>query len=205
MSGTFDNLGYTVTFRPKSLSATTVQAHVGEYNLVNFHYHWGNIAGCGSEHFVDGKQYDFEIHFVLKKSNNFVPDAGDAMAVVGVFGQVDHSAKIDGIWKKIDPLRVVLSGAVEEVAGIVYAELLPKTCDFFHYEGSLTTPDFDEVVQWFVLREPIKVPALYLEQLRCIQNAKGNKIIANYRELQDLNGRIVKRFDVPTEKEDKNN
>ena len=40
---------------------------------------------------------------------------------------------------------------------------------------SLTTPGYDEVVQWFVLREPIPVPALYFDQLRDIQDAQSNK------------------------------
>ena len=39
----------------------------------------------------------------------------------------------------------------------------------------MTTPGYDEVVQWFVLREPIPVPALYFDQLRDIQDAQSNK------------------------------
>ena len=60
---------------------------------------------------------------------------------------------------------------------------------------------YDEVVQWFVLSEPIQVPALYFEQLREIQDAQGKKITNNYRELQDLNGRVVKRLELSNEKE----
>ena len=41
MSGTMDNLGYTVTFRPNSSSVTTLRTHTGEYEFDNFHYHWG--------------------------------------------------------------------------------------------------------------------------------------------------------------------
>lgn len=198
MSGAYDNLGHTVTFRPKLSSATILQTHVGEYSLENFHYHWGEGAGSGSEHFVDGRQYELEIHFVCKKVNNTNPDAGDAMAVVGVFGEV-ADAEVKGVWKHVSPTQVVPSGSVQEVDGIVYSNLLPKSRNYFYYEGSLTTPDYDEVVQWFVLREPIQVPAVYLEQLRSIQNAKGNRIIRNYRELQDLNGRVVKRLKLPSE------
>ena len=51
MSGMLDNLGYTVTFRPKTSSETTLYTHTGEYVFDNFHYHWGEKAGCGSEHF----------------------------------------------------------------------------------------------------------------------------------------------------------
>ena len=202
MSGTLDNLGYTVTFRPKASSVTTLQTHTGEYVFDNFHYHWGEKAGCGSEHLVDGKQYDLEIHFVFKKVNNTNPNAGDAISVLGVFGESDNSAEISGIWKQVTPTKVLPYNSVEKINGIIYSDLLPNSRDYFHYEGSLTTPGYDEVVQWFVLREPIRVPALYFDQLRDIQDAQDHKISKNYRELQDLSGRVVKRLE-STNKEDK--
>ena len=160
----------------------------------NFHYHWGEKAGCGSEHLVDGKQYDLEIHFVFKKMNNTNPTAGDAISVLGIFGQVKNGATIDGIWKLITPNKVLSCGSAEETSNVAISDLLPTSHDCFHYEGSLTTPGYDEVVQWFVLSESIQVPALYFDQLRSIQDAQGNNITHNFRELQDLNGRIVKRF-----------
>lgn len=195
MSGAIDNLGYTVTYRPHSSCVTTLQTHTGEYAFDNFHYHWGERSGCGSEHFVDGKQYDLEIHFVCKKVNNDDPSAGDAAAVVGVFGEVSDSAKVEGIWKLIDPQRVQSHSSVAEVSKVIYSELLPGSRDYYYYEGSLTTPGYDEIVQWFVLREPIQVPAAYLEQLRSIKNEKGTKILNNYRELQNLNGRVVRKHE----------
>ena len=42
--GTYDNLGYTVTFRPNASSVTTLHTHTGEYVFDNFHYHWGGQA-----------------------------------------------------------------------------------------------------------------------------------------------------------------
>ena len=203
MSGTIDNLGYTVTYRPHSSCVTTLQTHMGEYAFDNFHFHWGEKAGRGSEHFVDGKQYDLEIHFVCKKVNNVNPHAGDAAAVVGVFGQVSDGAKVEGIWKQVAPTHVESCGSTKEVRDVVYSELFPKSRDYFYYEGSLTTPGYDEIVQWFVLREPIQVPALYFEQLRSIQNEKGVKILNNYRELQNLNGRVVRTHESSREEETK--
>ena len=202
MSGTLDNLGYTVTFRPKTSSMTTLQTHTGEYVFDNFHYHWGEKAGCGSEHLVDGKQYDLEIHFVFKKVNNTNPNAGDAISVLGIFGQIDHSAEMRGIWKQVTPTKVLPYNSVEEINDVIYSDLLPTSRDYFHYEGSLTTPGYDEVVQWFVLSELIQVPALYFDQLREIQDAQGKKITHNYRELQDLNGRVVKRLELSNKKEE---
>ena len=150
---------------------------------------------------VDGKQYDLEIHFVFKKVNNTNPNAGDAISVLGIFGEIDNSAEISGIWKQVTPMKVLPFNSVEEIGDIIYSDFLPDSCDYFHYEGSLTTPGYDEVVQWFVLKEPIRVPALYFDQLREIQDAQGDNIAKNYRELQDLNGRVVKRLEL-SNKED---
>ena len=132
---------------------------------------------------MDGKQYDLEIHFVFKKVNNTNPNAGDAISVLGIFGQVDNSAEVKGIWQQVTPTKVQSCASVIEI-NILYSDLLPTSRDYFHYEGSLTTPGYDEVVQWFVLSEPIQVPALYFDQLRTIQDAQGKKITQNYREPQ---------------------
>jgi carbonic anhydrase len=35
--------------------------------------------------------------------------------------------------------------------------LLPAKHDYFHYEGSLTTPPCDESVEWSLLRTPLEV------------------------------------------------
>ena len=99
-------------------------------------------------------------------------------------------------------MKVLPFNSVEEIGDIIYSDFLPNSCGYFHYEGSLTTPGYDEVVQWFVLKEPIRVPALYFDQLREIQDAQGDNIAKNYRELQDLNGRVVKRLEL-SNKEDK--
>ena len=194
MSGAYENSGHTITFRPKTSSTTTLQTHTGEYVFDNFHYHWGGKVGYGSEHLVDGRQYDLEIHFVFKKVDNTNPNAEDAISVLGIFGQVDHSAEIKGIWEHVTPTKVQRYASVEEI-NILYSDFLPDSRDYFHYKGSLTTPGYDEVVQWFVLQEPIQVPALYLDQLRDIQDVQGKKITHNYREPQNLNGRVVKRLE----------
>ena len=193
VSGTYEISGHTctVTFRPNASSVTTLQTHTGEYVLDNFHYHWGGRSGCGSEHWVDGKQYDMEIHLVFKKVNNTNLSAGDAISVIGIFGEISNSAEIRGIWELVAPIQVQQCDSVEKVNGVVYSDFLPASRDYFHYEGSLTTPGYDEVVQWFVLRESIRVPALYFDQLRDIQDAQGKKVTHNCRELQNLNGRCV--------------
>ena len=72
------------------------------------------------------------------------------------------------------------------------ADLLPKNLDYYFYEGSLTTPDCDEIVQWFVLKQTISVPAAYLVQLRNIEmDEAGNSLTFNFCAPQDLNCQTV--------------
>jgi len=69
---------------------------------------------------------------------------------------------------------------------------LPSNRDFYYYEGSLTTPPCSEVVQWFVLKQPIQIPASYISTLRKVEEDEhGTLLTHNVRDEQPLNGRIV--------------
>jgi len=57
--------------------------------------------------------------------------------------------------------------------------------------GSLTTPPCTEVVQWFLMKEKISVPAGFLEQLRRVQQQDGKDLSYNFRETNSLNNRLV--------------
>lgn len=35
----------------------------GQYDLVQFHFHWGNTNSAGSEHLVDGRSYPLAVGF----------------------------------------------------------------------------------------------------------------------------------------------
>ena len=196
-SGTVENTGYYLKFTTESAAKKpTLQTYNGEYVLDHFHYHWGRQDGEGAEHFVDGKQYDIEFHFVHKKVGLTDPTAQDAFSVLGVLGRADPQKKLVGVWEQLSPLNVLPFGSKQNIDNVIHSSLLPRVKDYFHYEGSLTTPTYAEVVHWFVLREPIPVPSAYLEALRQMQaNEEGEMIGNNYRELQDVCCRTVQRFD----------
>eukprot|EP00826_Nyctotherus_ovalis_P045248 TRINITY_DN4986_c0_g1_i4.p1 TRINITY_DN4986_c0_g1~~TRINITY_DN4986_c0_g1_i4.p1 ORF type:complete len:126 (-),score=5.57 TRINITY_DN4986_c0_g1_i4:136-513(-) len=55
---------------------------------------------------------------------------------------------------------------------------------FYTYDGSLTTPDCDEVVNWIILAEIQQCSKKDLSNMK-------EKLVGNYRLVQDINNRII--------------
>uniref|UniRef100_A0A8C4VIC3 Carbonic anhydrase n=1 Tax=Gopherus evgoodei TaxID=1825980 RepID=A0A8C4VIC3_9SAUR len=150
----------------------------GTYRLIQFHIHWGSCEGQGSEHTVDGVQYDAELHLVHwnTKYGRFgeAVKHPDGLTVVGVFLQGKQAS-----FTNFDPKN-----------------LLPTSLDYWTYQGSLTTPPLLECVIWHVLREPIHVSSEQLCKLRGLcfsaENETPYHMMDNWRPCQPLKGREVR-------------
>ena len=78
------NDGATALFTPSSAAAAaTFVNHLGIYQLLQFHMHWGGRTGRGSEHIIGGEQAELEIHFVTRQ-------ADDNLSVLGILADVDN-------------------------------------------------------------------------------------------------------------------
>ena len=62
---------------------------------------------------------------------------------------------------------------------------------YYSYEGSLTTPGCDEVVQWVLYSNPLSISSRQLAVFRTILDHNGNPLLQNFRPVQPLNGRTV--------------
>ena len=140
--------------------------HMGDrrYTLKQFHFHHP------SEHFIDGKRFAMELHFVHAGT--------DGLAVIGV---LMVAGKPNAMFKKI------VSNMPQEESSPVPADpaihpggLLPPQRAYYHYEGSLTTPPCSETVDWIVLTHPIEVD-------------EGD--IARFATLYPMNARPVQKRD----------
>ena len=64
----------------------------GEYELLQFHVHWGSEETRGSEHTIDGKNYAAELHLVHWNKKYETPkdaaDKPDGLAVLGMLIEV---------------------------------------------------------------------------------------------------------------------
>nr|ABR53885.1 astrosclerin-1 [Astrosclera willeyana] len=193
VDGDFENLGTDVEFVPKNKHATLTN-HLGTYVLQQFQFHWGRDSSEGSEHRIDGQQYAAEIHFVhLKQGASQNGTAGDTYSVVAVLCEA-ADIPIRGVWRNLSPVPTVHKDS-HCILDLVYADLLPRNRDYYHYEGSLTTPLCDETVQWFVLKNTIKIPEAFLTRLRRVERHRSGTLLTfNFRKLQRLHGRDVFEF-----------
>ena len=193
--GDFVHTGHSTQFNPDlaGVVGPSTTNHLGTYDLLQCHFHWGRKEGEGSEHLIDGKAAELEVHCVHQKQGAADSTAGDFLAVVSILADVDEDAPIDeSPWKDLDVTKIQEFKSTTPVSGFRFDSFLPKNLDYYYYEGSLTTPPCSETVQWFVLKERITVPGAYLEQLREVEEDKeGDLLEFNFRMPQALAGRVV--------------
>jgi len=132
---------------------------------------------------------------------------GNSLAVVGIFIQetmpwdqyhgVKDSETVDNLKMAANELSKPRRGpdvsyTDMEVLLDQFTSPITDLNGLYHYEGSLTTPSCDEVVQWIILDKPLHVKQNgLLQALRRNPDQYGNAIQDNYRPTQALNGRLV--------------
>jgi carbonic anhydrase len=146
--------GHGWRLRPKGEHSVLLSGH--EFRLDNIHFHQPG------EHWIDGRARGAEMHAVHLRA-----DDGLQACVVAVFVGLGEPGASDA----------------KPPSGIDLPALLPDG-GFHRYEGSLTTGEFDEVVSWVVMKEPVQVddPAL-----RAFVRAHADRS----RPVQPLNRRFV--------------
>ena len=88
LKGTWTRTSHSLRFDPsKSGPSPSIVTPGGVYVLKQFHFHWADQPGFGSEHQVDGSPFDAELHFVHEKEGGptaDLPNAPDQLTVLGV-------------------------------------------------------------------------------------------------------------------------
>ena len=160
------NNGHTVQFNIEGNHSTTIGKK--KYKLLQFHYH------AKSEHTIDGKHFPLEVHFVHKYSDT-------DYAVIGVMFK---PGKPDPLLSRFLMKFPEMKGSFKSEATFELAKLLPSTKDYYHYKGSLTTPPCSEVVNWYLMKEPVEASPVQLATFGALLND-------NNRPVMELNGREV--------------
>jgi len=155
------------------------------YNLINIDFH------IGAEHTFGNRRYEMEINFVHQKNTKWLsdngitdPDPDHVQLVVALLVTVNSEVGDNphlNAWNIRD---------FSPVSNLDINPLVSAYQDYFHYEGSLTLPACNEIVNWIVLRNPLIISTNQFNHL--------NKWIKElyplgriYRKIQDLNGRNI--------------
>ena len=110
--------------------------------------------------------------------------------VLGVLCDADHSYNIRGTpWEKLEVPQE--AEQTIDADSIDIAKFLPSQLDYYHYEGSLTTPPCSEIVMWYLVKQPLKIPEEFLEKLRGIKDESGKSLVHNHRQCMPLHDRSV--------------
>lgn len=141
------------------------------YVLRQFHFH------APSEHTVNGRHAELELHFVFD-------DGRGHLAVLGVLFE-QGAAEHPEIAAMLSQDAIAHAGDETDMREPVdVTEFLPRNRDYYSYDGSLTTPPATEGVRWFVFKEPLH---LTRSQIAAVDRV----YFSNNRPTQPLNARFV--------------
>ncbi|VEN62390.1 unnamed protein product, partial [Callosobruchus maculatus] len=153
------NNGHTVVLTLSSGEAPRIRGGGldQDYVLQEMHFHWG------SEHTIEDKRYALEAHLVHYKEeykNVMEPlKHDDGIAVLGVM--FDLSPDDYDEFEKLVPIVPTLQSKLNQPANIsslILRKFLPTDLEgFYRYNGSLTTPQCNEVVVWTVFTNVIEI------------------------------------------------
>lgn len=139
-TGEIFNNGHTIEVETEG--ANTLILDGVAYELKQFHFH------TPSEHRVQGRGYDMELHLVHASADG-------SNAVIGVFLKRGHdSGALAPIFAQL-PDTLNAREPLDEPFNP--KSFLPESREHYRYAGSLTTPPCTEGVQWIVMAETVRV------------------------------------------------
>lgn len=169
-----ENNGHTVKFNVAG--GSTLDIDGATFTLAQFHFH------AQSEHTIDGEHFPAEVHFVHQNGSEY--------AVVSMFiveGAEPHPWFADARWSELpteegdvldDPATVL------DLDDLILNQVQGEIPDYMHYTGSLTTPDCNQGVEWYVLGQYLELSADQLATFTAIYDH-------NYRPVQPMNARAA--------------
>ena len=158
----------------------------GTFNGVQFHFH------AGSEHTVDGKRQDLEMHTVHLP---VATTSGFEAAAMGIMFSVNNPtpgvsasdiAIIDEFFESLQWDEVTTNPKVEKVP---YGKLMMMfdMRNRWTYRGSVTTPPCAQNVYWNVLRTIYPIKQKYVDQFHAqLNRLDGLKDTGNWRVVLPL-------------------
>jgi carbonic anhydrase len=159
-----------------------------EFNATSMHFH------APGEHFINGRLYDSELHIIHQLKDPFKNLTSFRIAMVTVLFEAKENEE-SLLIKKLD-VHIKDKPRYSNLQRDFWNDF-KQLSRVLLYEGSLTFPNCDETVYWFVFTTPLPMGISQLTAMD--QWFRLNPIFANGRGnnrlMQKLNGRTVTMFD----------
>uniref|UniRef100_A0A0A0LAM4 Carbonic anhydrase n=1 Tax=Cucumis sativus TaxID=3659 RepID=A0A0A0LAM4_CUCSA len=161
--------------------AGSIEINGTDYLLQQAHWH------SPSEHTLNGRRYDLEVHLVHQSSN---PNAKYPIAVVGFFYKIGRP---DSFLSKLNRKIKALNEKKEIKAGIINPRWIKNGgMKYYRYIGSLTVPPCTEGVIWNIKK---KIGTVSRKQVKLLRSAVHDSAEKNARPIQPHNGRHIDLYD----------
>ena len=164
--------GHTLEFEVEE-GSSALELNGEEYELLQFHFH------AQSEHTIGGAAHHMEAHFVHANAAT-----GDR-AVIGVMFK--DGAENAFLKPFMNHLPHHGAPPYTSPASFDPAGAFPADRDYFTYPGSLTTPNYEENVTWFVLEHPVEASTEQILRFRDLMPK-------NYRPQADIGARQIRHY-----------
>ncbi|XP_058078002.1 alpha carbonic anhydrase 7-like [Magnolia sinica] len=156
-------------------SAGSIHINGTQYWLHQFHWH------SPSEHTIQGRRYDLEMHMVHGSSDGKI-------AVIGIMYKIGRpDTFLSELTKHIEAIADAHEG--ERQVGVIDPRHLKIGSRMYHrYIGSLTVPPCTQGVLWTIIK---KIRTVSREQVRLLRKAVNDDFERNARPTQAINKRAI--------------
>ncbi|KAL2481347.1 Alpha carbonic anhydrase 7 [Abeliophyllum distichum] len=181
-NATVRNRGHDISLRWHG-DAGSILINCTKYPLVQAHWH------SPSEHTINGRRYDMELHLVHQTSDLNVKNT---IAVTGVFYKIGRPDKF------LSKLMTNISSMIDKKdedrnLGIINPnDIKIDSQRYYRYMGSLTVPPCTEGVIWTL---NTKVKTVSKDQVKLLREAVHDYAEKNARPLQPHNSRDIYLYD----------
>ena len=163
------------------------------YKILNIHFH------LNSEHTINGKNYDMEMHIVHENTNT--EDKKNLHMVIAYIFEIDDDDDDDEEKTFLDSIGF---NTGEEVKNVNVKDIVKKE-DVYYYKGSLTTPPCTEDVNWVVIEDIKKMSQNQFDKFEeYVNKLNKNYSKGNNRKTFELNGRKVYKSEINDDDSDSN-
>ncbi|PSR98464.1 Alpha carbonic anhydrase [Actinidia chinensis var. chinensis] len=181
-NATVKNRGHDISLQWELGSAGSIKINGSEFFLQQGHWH------SPSEHSINGRRYDMELHLVHVLPN---PNVKNNIAVIAVLYKIGQPEPfLSQLMKNISSMA---DTKAERSMGVIDPrEIKLGGKRYYRYMGSLTVPPCTEGVIWTISK---KVRTVSREQVKLLREAVHDYAERNARPLQPINSREIHLYD----------